>query len=232
MLPPLLSELDKVGYFKDKDVITSSPKVEIDSGSNSNNSMDHYFPDQTQMNIPSTSNIDNYQVETQPENLNVPNTSQVGLSPLLEKVKSLFTPKTENKTLEKQPSVSNLLEDTNALFDDIENDLDNSNLITNIPSSPNISWDNIEINLLNNTNITINFKDIWRVAKTIHFATTEGHTFYYNSDELNLGNLNNQILTFDITDKIPNILKDFPNVKIKEVLIEDLNSNFNSIFKN
>ena len=117
MLPPLLSELDKVGYFKDKDVnqeiakeieskpiiqpsrtslfdaikarrndkdvITSSPKVEIDSGSNSNNSMDHYFPDQTQMNIPS--NIDNTQVETQPENLNVPNTSQLGLSPILEK---------------------------------------------------------------------------------------------------------------------------------------------------
>lgn len=190
--------------------------------------MDHYFPEQTQeipiVNIPSNSQntIDNS-----------PNVSQIGLSPILEKVKGVFTPKEANipldQTLSNKPSISNLLDDTNALFDDIdENPIDTTNFNA---GSPNISWDSIEVNLLNNNSININFKDIWRITKNIHLTTTEGHTIIYSFEDINFSSIGNNIIKFDLTNKVPNILEHFPDVKIKEVLIENFESQFNSIYK-
>lgn len=109
----------------------------------------------------------------------------------------------------------------------------NNNIVdSNIPyiSSPIVNWNLVNVNLLNNTNINIDFKDIWRITKNIYLTTNEGHDVIYKFDDLNLFN-NIKLFQFNLEDRIPNILKDFPNVNIKEVLIEELDGNFNSIYK-
>ena len=218
------------------------PEIDVSSASNSNSSIENVLPEQVSKpkfnalfdQIKSRRN-DSHVVES-------PNVSNVGLTPILDKVKGLFTPKSENKTLDildkgksidNKPSFSNLLEDTNALFDDdldIPINQEPTNLIENL-SSPVISWDSIKFNLLDNKSFEINFEQIWRITKAIHLATNDGHKISYSYQDLNLNSLDNKIVKFDIIDKIPKVLDDFPNVKIKEVIIEDLNGNFNSIYK-
>jgi hypothetical protein len=126
------------------------PEIDVSSASNSNSSIENVLPEQVSKpkfnalfdQIKSRRN-DSHVVES-------PNVSNVGLTPILDKVKGLFTPKSENKTLDildkgksidNKPSFSNLLEDTNALFDDdldIPINQEPTNLIENL-SSPVIS---------------------------------------------------------------------------------------------
>jgi hypothetical protein len=98
------------------------PEIDISSASNSNESIEHIMPEQVSK---TGFNALFDQIRSKRDDSNVvssPNIQQVGLTPILDKIKGLFTPKTETKTLDNKPSFNNLLEDTNALFDD---DLDN-----------------------------------------------------------------------------------------------------------
>jgi hypothetical protein len=143
------------------------PNIDIDSGSNSNNSLDHFLPEPT----PQTNIIEQLNTRTGDSNVVAsPNVSQIGLTPILEKVKGLFTTNTESKvlespdnTLQNKPSISNLLDDTQALFDDLDEDNNiSTNIIENIQSnvSDNIN-DNIPIDTTNNLpdNTTNNLPD-------------------------------------------------------------------------
>jgi hypothetical protein len=119
------------------------PEIDVSSGTNSNNSIEDILPEQVSE---SKFNALFDKVKSKGNDTDVvatPNVSQVGLAPILDKVKGLFTPKTESKTLDNKPSISNLLDDTNALFDDIDENIITS---TNIP-------DKIDTEAIDNTNI-------------------------------------------------------------------------------
>jgi len=103
------------------------------------------------------------------------------------------------KTLENKPGISNLLDNTQALFDNINenipidttNIVDNNNIDINIIenlSSPIISGDQIEVNLLDNKSINIDLKIIWQITKSIQITTTDNHHVIFNYSELIHGN--------------------------------------------
>ena len=225
---------------------------EIDISSASNSSIEELLPEQ----VSKTGFSALFDaIKSKRDDSNVvgsPNVQDVGLTPILEKVKGLFkTPKLESKpleilnkgksvdnTLQNKPSISNLLDDTNALFDDelnnipnISDNIDNStidnNYIKNIWS--NVEWDNRYLTILDNTSLNVNLNDIWQITKNIHITTSDNHHVIYNFEDLNFNNLNDKIIKLDITSKIPKILEHFPNTKINAVIIEDLNGNYNTI---
>nr|YP_009487263.1 hypothetical protein [Russula foetens]AWB36165.1 hypothetical protein [Russula foetens] len=232
------------------------PEIDVDSGSS--NSIDQLLPEQ----IPQTNLIDQLNINTNDSNvIESPNVSRLGLSPILEKIKTAFTPKSEYKvldsgenTLQNQPSISNLLDDTNALFDDIDVDNDiTTNIVENINENipiestnnlsenvkfdnnyvkniwDNIDWDNRYITLLDNKSVNVDLSKIWSITKSVQITTTDNHHVIWSYNELSYDNLNEIPVKLDITQKIPKLLEHFPNTKINAVIIEDLNSNFNTI---
>ena len=214
------------------------PEIDINSASNS--SIDDILPEQVSK---TGFNALFDAIKSKRDDSNVvssPNISNIGLTPILEKVKGLFTPKTDtlnipDNTLQNKPSFSNLLEDTNALFDD-DLDINIPTDSTNIIDNTNINyiwdkWDTKNITVLDNKSININLNDVWQFTKAIHITTHENHHVIINYSELIHDNLNKNIFKIDLIDQIPKILEHFPTVKIKEVLIEDLNNKFNSIYK-
>jgi hypothetical protein len=146
------------------------PEIDVNSASNSNESIEEILPEQ----VSRTSLFDQINARRDDSHvIGTPNISHLGLSPILEKIKTAFTPKSDNlplenldkgKTIDNKPSFSNLLDDTNALFDDLDDNIPiDTNIPTNIVNNNNIS-DNIdttviETNTVDNTivdNNTIN----------------------------------------------------------------------------
>lgn len=163
-----------------------------------------------------------------------PSVAQVGLqTPIHERLD--VTPK--GSPLVKQPSISNLLEDTNALFElDDDDDVTPLNPIIeerseNLISPLEFAWDQITPNYTDVNNVEINFQDIWRVTDTIIITTDKNHDIRYKFDELGIGSIGSKLISFDLRDKIPNITDNFPNVKVREIIIEDTSHNKHSIFK-
>jgi hypothetical protein len=160
-----------------------------------------------------------------------PNIAQVGLqTPIHERLD--VTPK--GSPLVKQPSISNLLEDTNALFelydDDDETPL-NPVVEESIISPLDIDWDHVTPKIIDGTKTEINFQDIWRVTDTIIITTSKNHDIRYKFDETNLGSLGSKTVIFDLKDKVHHITQDFPDVKIREIFIEDTSHNKHTIFR-
>jgi hypothetical protein len=97
------------------------PNINIDSNSSSNNSsMEHYFPkpEVSQEDVKSRFNNLFSQITNRRDDSNVissPQISQLGLSPKL-------------SPLNTKPSISNLLDDTTALFDDEDDVIPISNI--------------------------------------------------------------------------------------------------------
>lgn len=144
-----------------------------------------------------------------------PKISQLGLqTPIHERL--------ELSPLRTKPSISNLFEDEANLFNDDSDEID-SNI------AYNVNWDNIETELIGNSSFKINFKDIWRITKTIHFTSDKGHTHSCEFENLNYSSISSSDITFNINDIFDK--KNFPNVNVKEVHIEDLNNKFHSIYK-
>lgn len=183
-------------------------------------------------------------------NLNIPKSP---LSDILDTVKGLFTPKSENKSLHKQPSHSNLLNDTAALFDDDDDVVENlqqevvtDDNKTNVAqaSSSNVGlmksplsdviWANATVETGDNAQqVKVNFDDTWRATKNINFSTNNNHVIVidFESNWLDSNN-SNLTKTFDLTPWIKD-LNYFPNkTELKEVIIQDLDGKFHSIFKN
>lgn len=163
-----------------------------------------------------------------------PNITQVGLQTPIHEILDV-TPK--GSPLVKQPSISNLLEDINALFElDDDDDVTPLNPIIeerseNLISPLEFAWDQITPNYTDVNNVEINFQDIWRVTDTIIITTDKNHDIRYKFDELGIGSIDSKLINFDLRDKIPNITDNFPNVKVREIIIEDTSHNKHSIFK-
>ena len=224
------------------------PEIDINSASNSNSSIENILPEQVSK--PKFNALFDA-IKAKRDDSNVvesPGVSNIGLTPILDKIKGLFSPKTESKpldvlnkgksvdnTLDNKPSISNLLDDTNALFDDLDTDIpinivDNNidnNYVKNIWS--NVEWDNRYLTILDNTSLNVNLNDIWQIVKNIHITTNENHYITYKFEDLNFNSLNDKIVKLDILDRLPKILNDFPNTKVNSVIIEDLNGNYNTI---
>jgi hypothetical protein len=112
---------------KQEDEKEDLPNIDIDSSSSSNN---HYFPkpDVTPQEIKTgfksiIDNIDNNIIQS-------PSTNQLGLQPSSSKLSPLLMNK---------PSISNLLDDTNALFEDDDNEIDTTTEIKS-PMWNNLNW--------------------------------------------------------------------------------------------
>jgi hypothetical protein len=159
-----------------------------------------------------------------------PNIAQVGLqTPIHERLD--VTPK--GSPLIKQPSISNLLEDTNALFDLDDDDVTPLKPVVeeSIISPLDIDWDLVAPNILDDAKVEIDFKDIWRITDTIIITTNKNHDIEYKFDDTNLGSLGSKTVIFDLKDKISTIKTHFPDIKIREIIIEDTGHKRHSIFK-
>lgn len=171
-------------------------------------------------------------IKSQRDDSNVvssPKVSQLGLqTPIHERLD--VTPK--GSPLIKKPSLSNLLEDTNALFSDddsvpLETTIEESE---NLISPVSIDWNSVTPNIIDGVKTEIDFKDIWRILDSIHFVTTDGHKISYSFEETHLGSLGSKTISFNLDDK-SNISKSFPDSKILDIIIEDTSHQNHSIFK-
>ena len=116
-------------------------------------------------------------------------------------------------------STSNLQEDTEKLFDD---DSENK------PSQDNINWDQVDISLIDNTSVKIDFSKILQDVQYVHIAANTGHTFDFKFDQNNCNKFGFNI--FDMNEKMD--CNKWPGIEIKEVHIRDLNGEVYSIYKN
>jgi hypothetical protein len=167
------------------------------------------------------------------------------LSNILDTVKGLFTPKSEPKSIPKQPSNSNLYEDTAALFDDElvpdNNQAPQQEVQTQVKTeevdiNSNIinSWDKVNIDI-NDGSVKIEFGDMWRYCTKVHFATNNNHLLTYDFDPILLNSTqmdkSHITETFNLKENL-----NFNNLGIKteirEILMTDLEGRYISVYKN
>lgn len=214
----------------DKTSPVDLPKIDIDS---SNSSMEQYFPkpDVTPQDASSTFSNLFSQINSRRDDSNVvgsPQIGQLGLQP------SRLSP------LNTKPSISNLLEDTQALFDDDDDEIIptsnfdkgkgreiDENLLSNISDS----WDKVETNVQygdSPTDIIVDLKyeDLWTRISSYRFVMNTGQVIDYPFG----ANGNVRERSFDLSSRIETDNNSI--VELKEIIILDLNYRGNSVWKN
>nr|AWB36250.1 hypothetical protein [Lactarius sp. (in: basidiomycete fungi)] len=140
----------------------------------------------------------------------------------------------ESPIPQNNPSVSNLFDDTMALFDDEpENTLieDNQQANTSQDSSSTElidSWDKIKVDIWDKSKqVNITFGDLWREVDSVHFVTNDNYLLV--SDFKDLGSTGSGPKTNDVFtwDKRPH--SDY-NSKLFEIIIKDLNGKTHTIY--
>jgi len=203
------------------------PKIEVDS---SNSSMEQYFPkpDVTQQELSSRLSKLFGQITNRRDDSNVvgsPNVSQLGLQPEPSRLSPLNT----------KPSLSNLLDDTVALFEDDDDDLVISNIDKGkgkeIPVDVINDWDKVETNIHmgdSPTNISVDLKydNLWTRIASYRFIMNTGQVIDYPF--VSSGNI--QSRSFDLSSRIETDNNSI--IELKEVIILDLNYQGNSVWKN
>lgn len=209
------------------------PDINIDSNSSSDNSINQYFtkPDVTDVKPQYTFNDLLDSIKARRDDSNVvgsPSVSQVGLSPRL-------------SPLNTKPSISNLFDDTMALYDDPVEDL--------IPSSSNIDkgkakeidttilsdvvnpWDNVITNIHigdspNNITVDLEYGSLWQRISKFTFVMNTGQVidFSYNVE----GILKSR--TFDLSSFIKG--NNINNIELSKIIILDLNGDSYTVWKN
>jgi len=207
------------------------PKIDIDSNSSSDNSMNQYFnnPDVTQNESQSrfTNLFDSIRARRDDSNVvGSPNIGQIGLQP------SRLSP------LNTKPSISNLFDDTTALFEDDDEinpitniDKGKGKEIENLLSDVSNSWDKVETNIHfgdspNNIIVDLKYDDLWTRISKYRFIMNSGQIIEY--DYSSHGNIRNR--TFDLSNKIETNTAD--TVELKEIILLDLDYKGNSVWKN
>lgn len=215
----------------DKTSPVDLPKIDIDS---SNSSMEQYFPKPDVTPQDASSSFTNLfsQINTRRDDSNVvgsPQIGQLGLQP------SRLSP------LHTKPSISNLLEDTQALFDDDDDDLITSTVDKGkgkeIPVSEDLSsvpindWDKVETTVKygdSPTDIIVDLKyeDLWTRISSYRFIMNTGQVidFGYHT----YGSLPER--SFDLSSRIETDNNSL--IELKEIIIIDLNNRGNSVWKN
>jgi len=207
------------------------PKIEVDS---SNSSMEQYFPKPVVGGEDVKSRFSNLfgQINNRRNDSDVvgsPNISQIGLQPSSSRLSPLNT----------KPSISNLLEDTQALFDDDDDDLITStvdkgkakevddNFLSNISDS----WDKVETNVQYgdypyNIIVDLKYDDLWTRISKYRFVMNTGQIIDY--DYVASNDLRSR--SFDLSSRIE--LNNNSIVDLKEIIVLDLNHRGNSVWKN
>lgn len=209
------------------------PKIDIDSNNSSDSSMNHYFnnPDVTQNESQSrfTNLFDSIRARRDDSNvLGSPNIGQIGLQP------SRLSP------LNTKPSISNLFDDTTALFDD-DDDLPISNIDKgkakevdeNLLSNVINDWDKVETNIQygeSPSDIIVNLKydNLWTRINSYRFVMNNGQVIDYPYKFE--GDVANKTRTFNLASSIETDNNSI--VELKEIIILDLNHRGNSVWKN
>lgn len=207
------------------------PKIEVDS---SNSSMEQYFPKPVVGSEDVKSGFSNLfgQINSRRNDSDVvgsPNISQIGLQPSSSRLSPLNT----------KPSISNLLEDTQALFDDDDDELITStvdkgkakevdeNLLSNISDS----WDKVETNVQYgdypyNIIVDLKYDDLWTRISKYRFVMNTGQIIDYDY----VANNDLRSRSFDLSSRIE--LNNNSIVDLKEIIVLDLNHRGNSVWKN
>jgi hypothetical protein len=207
------------------------PKIDIDSNSSSDNSINQYFPkpDVGQEEVKSRFTNLFGQINSRRDDSNVvgsPNISQIGLQPSPSRLSPLNT----------KPSISNLLEDTQALFDDDDDEiLPTSNIDKGKGKEISVidDWDKVETNVQygdSPTDIVVNLKydNLWTRINSYRFVMNTGQVidYPYNFE----GDVANKTRNFDLSSRIETDNNSM--VELREILIIDLNYRGNSVWKN
>ena len=232
----LIHEIDR--FKKDILLATDQPQIEIDSETNS--SMEHYFPKQevTETEVKTGFNALFDQIKKRRDESNVvasPSITHLGLG--VQDSPKVLSP------LQHKPSFGNMFEDTMNLFDGDEDDNVQITQPEVNPQPINIPQEEITSELINvwdkitfednDKGTKIHFDDLWKNVESIHFSTNNGHLKSYDLD-LSAFNPNpdttNIFHIFKWKEEIGNTI--FPNPTIlKEIIIKDLQGNVHSIYK-
>lgn len=157
--------------------------------------------------------------------------------------------------LKSKPSISNLFDDTEALFGDDEDIITpqviegsstsfvqentanrspgilSPEVINNIVIDP--SWDIVETKITDKL-VKINLKELTGQAESIHFITNHNHDFNYGIDVEAMRNIenNNKFYSFDWKSQISqHSIEKLGNIELKEIFVQDTSGNFHSIYK-
>jgi hypothetical protein len=149
----------------------------------------------------------------------------------------IIKPSKIESPIPQNPSVSNLFDDTMALFDDEPDNtlIEDTQQETNIPDDSTSSevidsWDKIKIDIWDKSKqINIQFGGLWNEVDSVHFATSDNHLSV--QDINNLGNTGVQTKVNDTFVWDRRATSDF-NSELKEVIIKDLNGKTHSIYRN
>jgi len=209
------------------------PKIDIDSNSSSDSSMNQYFnnPDVTQNESQSrfTNLFDSIRARRDDSNVvGSPNIGQIGLQP------SRLSP------LNTKPSISNLFDDTTALFED-DDDLPISNIDKgkgkevdeNLLSNVINDWDKVKTNIQYGESpsdiiVNMNYDNLWTRINSYRFVMNTGQVidYPYNFE----GDVANKTRTFNLASSIETDNNSI--VDLKEIIIIDLNYKGNSVWRN
>jgi hypothetical protein len=223
-----------INKSQDKKSPVDLPKIDIYS---SNSSMEQYFhkPDVNPDDIKSRFSNLFTQISERRDESNVtgsPQINQLGLQSGPSRLLPLNT----------KPSISNLLDDTQALFEDYDDDeiIPISNIDKgkakevdeNLLSTISNSWDKVETNIHfgdspHNIIVDLKYDDLWTRISSYRFVMNTGQVidYPYNFE----GDVVSKTRTFDLSDKIKANIAD--NVELKEIIILDLNYRGNSVWK-
>jgi hypothetical protein len=219
----------------DKTSPVDLPKIDVDS---SNSSMEHYFPKKevTSEEVKSTFTNLFEQIRGRRDESNVtgsPQINQLGLQSGPSRLSPLNT----------KPSISNLLDDTQALFEDYDDDeiIPISNIDKgkakevdeNLLSTISNSWDKVETNIHfgdspHNIIVDLKYDDLWTRISSYRFVMNTGQVIDYPYNFQ--GDVTAKSRTFDLSSKIESTNNSI--VELKEIILIDLNHRGNSVWKN
>nr|AWX52917.1 hypothetical protein [Lactarius sp. (in: basidiomycete fungi)] len=135
------------------------------------------------------------------------------------------------------PSVSNLFDDTMALFDEepentlIEDSQQNDVNTSQDSSSSEVidTWDKVKVEVWDKSKqVNITFGDLWREADSVHFVTNDNYLSVCDFKDLGftgIGPKTNDVFTWDKRQT-----SDF-NSELKEIIIKDLNGKTHSVYR-
>jgi hypothetical protein len=210
------------------------PDINIDSNSSSDKSINQFFskPDVGAEEVKSRFSNLFGQITQNRRDSTSPQISQIGLQPGSPNLSPLNT----------KPSISNLLDDTAALFDDYDEDVVpisnidkgkakevDENLLSDVIND----WDRVETNIQYGDNpadirVDLKYGQLWTRINSYRFVMNTGQVidYPYNFE----GDVAAKTRSFDLSNKIE--LNTVENVDIREILILDLNYKGNTVWKN
>lgn len=230
--PPILRETSNLASSSNVK-IENLPKISIDTNSDEDRAT--YFPNPEvnpdDVNTGFKSMFNKIRDDLEEKSKLSPKIHQIGLSP----------------KLNTKPSISNLMDDTAALFDDDDEPTVPENIITtNISDNENnsdkplnspdpiIDWNSAKV-LVNQNDCTfnINFGDTWRAINKIHGSTNDNYLFSINFDQSMIPLGETEILSsYNLKDFVSGLDQHGFKTELREIIIEDFEGNNHSIYKN